>query len=113
MRDELPDVLRVEADGPVRVVVMDRPEHLNAIDEHLHAALNHPDPWVRAATTRAELRAESGAINTGVYTGNRLADEAIFDGGIVAPIEIPQFQTWPDNAYRIGSVQLLDDRAAI
>jgi multiple sugar transport system substrate-binding protein len=40
------------------------------------------DAWTRAAQKRADLRAESGTINTGVYTGNTLADEAIF-GDIV------------------------------
>jgi enoyl-CoA hydratase len=33
------DVLTVEADGPVRTVVLNRPEHLNAVDRDLHAAL--------------------------------------------------------------------------
>jgi len=43
-----------------------------------------PEAWIRAAQKRAELRAESGAINTGVYTGNILADEKIFSD-IVKP----------------------------
>lgn len=43
-----------------------------------------PETWVAAAQTRAEMRAESGAINTGVYTGNSIADEMIF-GDIVGP----------------------------
>lgn len=59
-------------------------------------AVTSVDAWTRAATTRAELRAESGAINTGVYTGNRLADEAIFEGGIVEPIENEAFQNGVD-----------------
>lgn len=59
-------------------------------------AMTSVDAWVRAATTRAEMRAESGAINTGVYTANRLADEAIFDGGIVTPIENEAFQAGVD-----------------
>jgi len=33
---ELTDVLKVEADGPVRIVTLNRPEHLNAFDEELH-----------------------------------------------------------------------------
>lgn len=36
------------------------------------------DTWVAAATARAELRAEAGTINTGVYTANHLADDVIF-----------------------------------
>lgn len=50
-----------------------------------------PEAWTRAAQTRADLRAESGAINTGVYTGNVLADEEIFSN-IVKPIENEAFQ---------------------
>jgi len=37
------------------------------------------DTWVAAATVRAEMRAEAGTINTGVYTANRAADEIIFN----------------------------------
>jgi multiple sugar transport system substrate-binding protein len=55
-----------------------------------------PEAWTRAAQVRADLRAESGAINTGVYTGNILADEAIFEGGIVGPIENEAFQSGVD-----------------
>jgi multiple sugar transport system substrate-binding protein len=43
-----------------------------------------PEAWIAAAEQRAALREESGAINTGVYTGNRVADETIF-GEIVQP----------------------------
>jgi multiple sugar transport system substrate-binding protein len=42
------------------------------------------EAWTRAATKRAELRAESGTINTGVATGNIAADEVVF-GEIVQP----------------------------
>lgn len=47
-------------------------------------AVTSPEAWTRAAQKRAELRAESGAINTGVYTGNVVAEETIF-GEIVEP----------------------------
>lgn len=43
-----------------------------------------PEAWIRAAEKRAELRAERGTINTGVYTGNVVADETIFSD-IVQP----------------------------
>ena len=33
----LSGVLRVEADGPVRIVTLNRPEHLNAFDDELHS----------------------------------------------------------------------------
>ncbi len=42
------------------------------------AATTSVDAWVRAAEKRAELRAEAGSINTGVSTGNVLADEIVF-----------------------------------
>lgn len=42
------------------------------------------DAWVAAATERARLREEAGTINTGVFTGNAVADEIIFSE-IVGP----------------------------
>ncbi|MFC9981073.1 enoyl-CoA hydratase/isomerase family protein [Gordonia sp. NPDC127522] len=39
MSYDLPAELRVESDGGIRVVVLNRPDHLNAIDQTLHAAL--------------------------------------------------------------------------
>jgi enoyl-CoA hydratase/carnithine racemase len=41
-------VIRVEADGPVRVVRLSRPEHLNAIDGELHLALTRVFPQLSA-----------------------------------------------------------------
>ncbi|GAB2658545.1 enoyl-CoA hydratase/isomerase family protein [Nocardia goodfellowii] len=38
---ELPDAVRVWADGSVRVVVLDRPDELNAVDADMHWALAH------------------------------------------------------------------------
>jgi multiple sugar transport system substrate-binding protein len=37
-----------------------------------------PDSWYAAAKTRADQRAADGEAFTGVYTGNKLADERIF-----------------------------------
>lgn len=39
MRYDLPDVLTVESDGPVRIVTLDRPDELNAVNKDLHRAL--------------------------------------------------------------------------
>jgi multiple sugar transport system substrate-binding protein len=48
------------------------------------ATMTSAEAWIAAATERARLREESGAVNSGVYTGNRVADETIF-GEIVGP----------------------------
>jgi enoyl-CoA hydratase/carnithine racemase len=37
---ELSDVLKVEADGAVRIVTLNRPEHMNAFSDELHAEFN-------------------------------------------------------------------------
>ena len=39
MYDALPDALQVEADGPIRIIRLNRPEQLNATNRELHAAL--------------------------------------------------------------------------
>lgn len=39
MTYDLPDVLKVEADGPIRTVTINRPDALNAVDRSLHWAL--------------------------------------------------------------------------
>lgn len=54
------------------------------------------DAWVRAAEARAALRAEADKINTGVATGNLLADEIIM-GEIVQPSGVETF----DNALAV------------
>lgn len=41
-------------------------------------AITLPDSWYAAAKVRADARAEANEAFTGVYTGNKLADERIF-----------------------------------
>jgi enoyl-CoA hydratase/carnithine racemase len=48
MAYDLPGVLRVEADGPVRIVTLSRPEHLNAINDELHLGLTQLFPQLGA-----------------------------------------------------------------
>ena len=48
MEYDLPDVIRVEADGPVRIVTLSRPDHLNAINEELHLGLTRLFPQLSA-----------------------------------------------------------------
>jgi enoyl-CoA hydratase len=65
VRYDLPDVVQVEADGPVRVVRLMRPEQLNAINDELHLALTQlfpqlsADPDARVAVITGEGRAFS------------------------------------------------------
>jgi enoyl-CoA hydratase len=62
---DLPDVVRVETDGPVRIVRLDRPGQLNAINDELHLALTRlfpqltADPGARAAVITGSGRAFS------------------------------------------------------
>jgi len=61
----LPDAVRVEADGPVRIVRLSRPDQLNAINQDLHLALTRvfpmlsADPDARVAVITGEGRAFS------------------------------------------------------
>jgi enoyl-CoA hydratase/carnithine racemase len=65
MKYELPDVIRVEADGPVRIIRLARAEQLNAINDELHFALTQlfpqlsADAEARAAVITGEGRAFS------------------------------------------------------
>ena len=57
---DLPDVIQVEAEGPVRIVRLDRPDQLNAADHVLHSGL---------AALFPQLDADPGA-RVAVLTGN-------------------------------------------
>jgi enoyl-CoA hydratase len=65
MHYDLPDVIRVEVDGPLRIVRLNRPEQLNAINDELHLALTRLFPQLtadhdaRAAVITGEGRAFS------------------------------------------------------
>lgn len=48
MKYDLPDVIRVDTDGPVRVVRLDRPDQLNAINDELHLGLTQLFPQLSA-----------------------------------------------------------------
>jgi enoyl-CoA hydratase/carnithine racemase len=65
MHYDLPDVIHVDADGPVRVVRLTRPEQLNAVNDDLHLGLTQvfsqlsADPDARVAVVTGEGRAFS------------------------------------------------------
>jgi len=67
MNYDLPPVIRVEADGPVRIVHLARPEHLNAINEELHLGLTLLFPQLSAdADARvAVITGEGRAFSAG------------------------------------------------
>jgi|SRR5439155_25343505 len=67
MHYDLPDVIRVETDGPVRIVRLCRPEQLNAINADLHAGLARVFPQLAAdADARvAVITGEGRAFSAG------------------------------------------------
>ena len=48
MKYDLPDVIRVDSDGPIRIVRLNRPEQLNAINDELHLGLTRLFPQLSA-----------------------------------------------------------------
>jgi enoyl-CoA hydratase len=62
---DLPDVIRVETDGPVRIVRLTRPDQLNAINDDMHRGLTRvfpqlsADPEARVAVITGDGRAFS------------------------------------------------------
>jgi len=79
MRYDLPDVIRVEADGPVRIVRLARAEQLNAVNDDLHLGLARvfpqlsADPEARAAVITGEGRAFSAGGDFDLL--NRMAND--------------------------------------
>jgi enoyl-CoA hydratase len=65
MEYDLPEAVRVETDGPVRIVKLSRPDQLNAVNDDLHLGLTRvfpllsADPDARVAVVTGEGRAFS------------------------------------------------------
>lgn len=68
----LPPAVRVESDGPVRIVRLSRPEQLNAVNDELHLGLTQvfpllsADPDARVAVITGEGRAFSAGGDFGL-----------------------------------------------
>jgi len=64
---DLPDVIKVEADGPVRIVRLSRPDQLNAVNDELHFALTVLWPQLSADTEArvAVVTGEGRAFSAG------------------------------------------------
>ena len=67
MSYDLPDVIRVEKDGPVRIVHLSRPDQLNAINDELHLGLTRLFPQLDADTDArvAVVTGEGRAFSAG------------------------------------------------
>jgi enoyl-CoA hydratase/carnithine racemase len=67
MNYDLTDVISVEADGPVRIVRLSRPEQLNAINDELHRGLTSLFPQLSADTGArvAVITGEGRAFSAG------------------------------------------------
>ncbi|HVT20700.1 MAG TPA: enoyl-CoA hydratase/isomerase family protein [Mycobacteriales bacterium] len=82
MSYDLPDEVRVDADGPIRLITLNRPEHLNATNHVLHAGLASlwpqldEDEDARVAVLTGAGRAFSAGGDFG-YIGELVEDPAL------------------------------------
>jgi enoyl-CoA hydratase len=85
---DLRGVIRVEEDGPVRIVRLDRPEQLNAFDDDLHYALAQlfpmlsADEGARVAVITGEGRAFSAGGDFGLL--DRMANDRALRAATIA-----------------------------
>lgn len=88
MKYELPASIRVESDGPLRIVSLARPEHLNALNEELHYGLTQvfpmlsADPDARAAVITGEGRAFSAGGDMDLL--DRMAKDRTLRAAVIA-----------------------------
>src|SRR3990172_932279 len=85
---DLPDAIRVDADGPVRIVRLTRPEQLNAVNEELHLGLTQvfpqlsADPDARVAVITGEGRAFSAGGDFGFL--DRMQKDRVLRRNVIA-----------------------------
>ena len=88
MRYDLPDAIRVDADGPVRLVRLTRPEQLNAVNDDLHLGLTQvfpqlsADPDARVAVVTGEGRAFSAGGDFDLL--DRMAKDRVLRRDVIA-----------------------------
>jgi enoyl-CoA hydratase/carnithine racemase len=84
----LPGAVRVEADGPVRIVRLSRPDQLNAVNEELHLGLTRvwpllsADPDARVAVITGEGRAFSAGGDFDLL--ERMANDRVLRRDVIA-----------------------------
>jgi enoyl-CoA hydratase/carnithine racemase len=88
MYDSLPDAVRVESDGPVRIVRLCRPAQLNAVNDDLHLGLTRVFPLLsadsdaRAAVITGEGRAFSAGGDFDLL--NRMVKDRVLRRDVIA-----------------------------
>ena len=60
----LPQAVRVEADGPVRIVRLARPDQLNAVNDELHLGLTRVFPLLSADPDATRSRRGGSSCST-------------------------------------------------
>src|SRR5262249_34693805 len=84
----LPDAIRVETDGPVRIVRLARPDQLNAVNQDLHLGLTRvfpllsADPDARVAVITGEGRAFSAGGDFDLL--DRMAKDRVLRHDVIA-----------------------------
>jgi enoyl-CoA hydratase/carnithine racemase len=84
----LPSVIRVEADGPVRIVRLCRPDQLNAVNDELHTGITRvfpqlsADPDARVAVITGEGRAFSAGGDFDLL--HRMANDRVLRRDVIA-----------------------------
>jgi len=84
----LPPAVRVETDGPVRIVRLSRPEQLNAVNDELHLGLTRVFPLLsadrdaRVAVITGEGRAFSAGGDFDLL--NRMANDRALRRDVIA-----------------------------
>jgi len=88
MKYDLPAAVRVETDGPVRIVRLARPEQLNAVNQDLHLALTQvfpqlsADPDARVAVITGDGRAFSAGGDFSLL--NRMVNDRVLRRDVIA-----------------------------
>jgi enoyl-CoA hydratase len=88
MKYDLPDVIRVDTDGPVRIVRLNRSDELNAVNDELHLGLTRVFPQLsadheaRVAVMTGDGRAFSAGGDFGLL--DRMAEDRALRHDVIA-----------------------------
>ena len=113
MTYDLPDEIQVEADGPIRVVRLNRPDELNATNHDLHAGPGRAVPAARRRPRRPGggahrqraglLRRRRLRLHRRAHQGRRrCARETLVHGRqiVTGMVALPACRSWPPSTAR-------------